>query len=155
MRLWGKTPDATLNQFGFSYSRLLLPQSRMAFYYQLSMNLYSRYTYPEFKPGRRLVSLSGLGFSPLGLKLNFASHRQVQPYITSSGGFMLLENPFPDERGTRFNFTFGAGTGIEIFVRPDFSISLGYRYYHLSNGESGQINPGIDSNSMYVAITLL
>lgn len=154
MRFWGKTPDATLNQFGFSYNRTFLSHKNLTLKYQVALNLYSRYTYPEYKPGGKVVSLSGLGFSPAGLKLNFRTARRVQPYVSTSGGFLLLENPFPDERGTRFNFTLGAGIGIEFQLSHNLSFSTGYKYFHLSNGESGQVNPGVDSNSLYFAFTL-
>jgi opacity protein-like surface antigen len=77
----------------------------------------------------------------------------IQPFLKSSTGFMYLDNPFPDDRGIKLNFVFEVGTGVEILLTDFSSLTLGYKYHHMSNGEIGQVNPGVDSNIIYGALT--
>lgn len=153
IQLWGKTPEATLSLIGIRYNRKFLKLYDSTLEYSLEIDLYARYTYPEFTADRQINTVSGGGFSPLGFQLNFLDYQRLQPFLKTSGGLMFLSEPFPDYRGKKFNFTFEAGGGIEYMITSNASITLGYRYLHLSNGETGQVNPGIDSNFFYGGIT--
>lgn len=153
IQLWGKTPEATLGLFGIRYNRKILNIHRSTLEYSLDVNLYARYTYPEFTYERRKNSITGAGFSPLGLQFNFLNRSRLQPFLKTSGGLMFLTQPFPKLGGRKINFTFGIGGGIEYMLTSYISFSLGYRYFHLSNGETGLVNPGIDSNFFYGGIT--
>lgn len=152
--LWGKTPEATLGLFGVRYNRKILNIYNITLEYSLDINLYAHYTYPEFTRERQKNSITGAGFSPIGLQFNFLNRSRLQPFLKTSGGFMFLSHPFPDWRGERVNFTFGVGGGLEYMMTSFASLTLGYRYFHLSNGETGLVNPGIDSSFFYCGITL-
>ncbi|SMO61823.1 acyloxyacyl hydrolase [Fodinibius sediminis] len=153
-RLWGKTQDARIRSLGLRYKRKLLNYRNMIVEYGLSTNLYSSYSYQGFEPYRYRSTLSGFGISPLGFQANFITDRKVQPFINTSAGLMFMEAPFPDDRGKKLNFTFYAGGGLEIMLSRSVSLSLGIKYHHLSNGDRGQINPGVDSNFYYTSITI-
>lgn len=153
-RLWGKTADATLGQMGLGYNRKLFRLGQQLLEYRFELNLYSKITYPEFEPERERMTLSGYGIVPLGLRVNFRQSKPVQPFVGTSGGFVYLNDPFPDERGKNFNYTFTAGAGLEILLNSYSSLSLGYKYYHISNGESGEINPGVDSSFFFGSLTI-
>lgn len=153
-RLWGKTTDATLQSFGFQYNRKLFNWQGAQIEYNLQVSVYSKFSYPEFKMGRPRNSLSGFGITPLGFQFNFLSNYVAQPFLNSSGGVMFLDDPFPDWRGEKFNFTFSLGGGLEFMLSDSVSLSVGMKYHHLSNGELGQVNPGIDSHVYYTAITI-
>lgn len=153
-KLWGKTPDATLGQLGLGYNRRFLRIGNQVFRYRFSVNLFSKITYPEFEESRNRASLSGFGLSPLGLRINFLQNRDLQPFLDAAGGIIVFNDPFPDVRGKKFNYTLGIGGGMEILLNSQSSLSLGYKYLHLSNGESGQVNPGVDSGFFFLALTL-
>lgn len=153
-RLWGKTPDATIGQLGLGYNRKFLKIGNQLFKYRFSLNLFSKITYPEFEPSRNRASLSGFGITPLGLRINFVSDKQLQPFVDFSGGMIVFDEPFPDSRGKKFNYTLGLGGGLEYMVNSGASLSFGYRYFHISNGERGQVNPGIDSSFFFFALTI-
>lgn len=153
-QLWGKTQDAHIQSLGFRYNRKLLRYYSAMLEYNVLVNLHSEYSYQGFEPYDYRNSLSGLGVSPLGLQLNFFSTRTFQPFINTSAGLMFMDKPFPDNRGKKLNFTFDAGSGVEIMLFPSVSLSIGVKYHHLSNGERGQINPGMDSYFYYTSITL-
>lgn len=152
-QLWGKTQDAHIQSVGLRYNRKLARAYDSVLEYNLRVNLYSNYSYQGFEPYTYKNSLSGFGISPVGLQLNFLSTGTFQPFINVSTGLMYMDKPFPDNRGKKLNFTFDAGGGVEMMIFPSVSLSLGVRYHHLSNGERGQVNPGIDSNFYYTSIT--
>lgn len=152
-QLWGKTQDAHIRSVGIRYNRKLVRAYDSVLEYNLLLNVYSNYSYQGFEPYTYKISLSGLGISPVGLQLNFLSTRILQPFINISTGLMYMNEPFPDDRGKKLNFTFDVGGGVEMLISPSVSLSLGVRYHHLSNGDRGQVNPGIDSNFYYTSIT--
>lgn len=151
--LWGKTPNATIGQLGFGYNRKFYRFGEQLIEYRLEFNAFSKVTYPNFSPETQRSSLSGFGLSPLGLRLNFRESQTVQPFLGTAVGFLYLDGPFPDERGKKFNYTFRTGAGIEFLINRGSSISIGYTYMHLSNGDSGEINPGIDSGFIFASLT--
>lgn len=152
-QLWGKTKDVNIKALGLRYNRKLTRYRDAIIEYNLLANLYSNYSYHGFEPYAYQNTLFGFGISPLGLQLNFFTSGAVQPFINTSTGIMFMHKPFPDNRGKKLNFTFGAGGGLEIMLSHSVSLSIGIRYHHLSNGERGQINPGVDSNLYYTSIT--
>ena len=52
--------------------------------------------------------------------------------------------------GTKFNYTWDFGIGVQLFVRDDQALTLGYDWKHISNAYSGRTNPGFDANILYV-----
>lgn len=153
LTLWGKTTDATLGTLGFSVKRKFLKLYDTVTEYSASLSFYARYTYPEYKIGRKRTSLSGFGITPINLQTNFLNSKNIQPFLNTAVGLMFLEKPFPDIRGEKVNFTFSLGTGIEFMVARNASLTIGYKYLHLSNGELGEVNPGIDSSLFYSSVT--
>lgn len=152
--LWGKTPDTRTQYIGLGYNRKLLAINQAVLEYNLRIDLYSNYSYPAFNSNGKRSSLSGLGIAPIGFQLNFLSGKLLQPFLNTSAGITFLDNPFPDFRGEKLNFTLSAGGGLEFQFSSSVSLSLGIKYHHLSNGDRGQVNPGIDSNIYYTSITI-
>lgn len=152
--LWGKTPDTRTQYIGLGYNRKLWANAQAVLEYKVRIDLYSNYSYPAFNQNGKRSSLSGLGVAPLGFQLNFLARKPVQPFLNTSAGITFLDNPFPDLRGEKINFTLSAGGGLEFQLSSSVSLSLGVKYHHLSNGDRGQVNPGIDSNIYYTSITI-
>lgn len=153
-RLWGKMPNTEIRSTGIRYNRKLAYKRNLIIEYNMSTSLFSKYSYPSISDENTRTSLLGFGISPLGFQVNFAADKRVQPFLNTSAGIMLLNKRFPDIRGKKMNFTFGAGAGIEIFLSESISLSAGIKYHHLSNGDRGEINPGIDSKMYYTTITI-
>lgn len=151
--MWGKTPDATLSMMSMRYSRKLVnPLEEYAIRYTLDMNMSATYTYPSeglLTNNPRRSSTGGFGFAPLGFQIDLEENKTVSPFIQSAAGFILLKEPFPDERGTRFNFTLEFGAGLDISLSDHLALFAGYKYHHMSNGERGIVNPGVDSNFLF------
>lgn len=152
--IWGKTPDSQLGIMGLRYNRKLFRIEYHILEYSLDFNLFAKYVYPEFNRTRERTSISGVGLAPAGFQFNFNSKKTIQPFLKTSAGFLYLSEPFPDDRGIQFNFTLELGGGLEFMLSPHSSFTVGYKYHHMSNGEIGYINPGVDSNMFYAGVTI-
>jgi hypothetical protein len=95
----------------------------------------------------------GAGANPLGFQVNFG-RKKIQPFANSSIGFLYFTRQVPAPNSSQFNFTFNFGGGIQLFAASRRSFTVGYKYHHLSNADTGIINPGIDSNVIYVGFSL-
>ncbi|HWC19278.1 MAG TPA: acyloxyacyl hydrolase [Terriglobales bacterium] len=97
----------------------------------------------------------GFSLEPIGFDLNFRRRHRFQPVTGINGGFALFTRDVPISNSNSFNFTFSLRGGLQIFTSESRSITLGYRYHHTSNADTGNpFNPGIDSNFMYVQYSL-
>jgi hypothetical protein len=98
--------------------------------------------------GRRTTR--GIGLEPVGFDFNFRRRHRLQPVIGINGGFLKFTREVPVEGSNSFNFTFSLRGGVQIFSSETRSITIGYRYHHISNANTGNpFNPGIDSNFIY------
>lgn len=95
----------------------------------------------------------GFGVAPLGGQINFRPRKKYQPFLGASGGFLYMNQRIPHVFGTRFQYTADVGGGLEIRLKDKKAVTLGYKYYHISNGNRGLSNPGIDNNLFYVGYT--
>ncbi len=100
------------------------------------------------------LSTYGMAVYPIGLRVGFRPSAPLRPFVAGHTGFFYLFDPVPDERGRQLNFAAGVGGGVTISLAPRTTLTLGYRYHHLSNGFRGSINPGLDANLLYVGIGL-
>lgn len=107
----------------------------------------------ESTSSKQRLDTYGVGANPAGLRINYASGQPVQPFIAGSGGFVYFFRPVPDERGKHLNFTFDVGVGVQVVLSTHTTLTIGYRYQHLSNAFRGQINPGVDANLFYLGIS--
>jgi Lipid A 3-O-deacylase (PagL) len=119
----------------------------------LEMQPTSFYIVHEHVLRNRAGTIFGAGANPFGLQLNFG-HRKLQPFVNSSGGFLYFTRQVPAPASSQFNFTFNFGGGMQLFTRSRRSFTVGYKYHHLSNADTGTINPGIDSNVIYLGFSI-
>jgi opacity protein-like surface antigen len=98
--------------------------------------------------GRRITR--GIGLEPVGFDFNFRRRHRFQPVVGINGGFLKFTRDVPIANSNSFNFTFSLRGGVQIFTNESHSITIGYRFHHISNANTGNpFNPGIDSNFIY------
>jgi len=167
----GSLQNGWFGLLGLRYHRLLIPHQRRALAthdaatltYTADLIPLAQVTIPEGTPpmARSLRTRSGtgrglrtrgLGVYPLGLRVGFRPSTGLRPFISGHTGLLYLFDAMPDERGRRLNFAVGLGIGLEIAITRGTTVTLGYRYHHLSNGFRGRINPGFDANLLYVGL---
>lgn len=92
----------------------------------------------------------GGGFSPLGLKWDFATRGRVAPYLELNGGTLFTNKDVPS--GTSdVNFTSAAAFGLHLFG-DKYAWSLEARYMHISNAGLSNPNPGINTVQVRLGI---
>ena len=92
----------------------------------------------------------GEGFAPVGFKWNFRPRHRLQLVFTTLLGYMFSTQPIPVANAGSFNFTIEAGAGFELYRSANRSIRAEYRYHHISNASTADLNPGIDSGLFQV-----
>ena len=166
--LIGSAEDARFAVAALRYARVLVAGRGLVFKYTVDAIPVATLFYDsyiaiptgiasDYRIERRRKSVYAAGLAPIGLQLNFARRRRVQPFASGSVGFLYFKEVipdnrsvvFPDERGAQFNYTADFGGGIQVFTRPRRALTFGYKYHHISNGFRVPVNPGFDSNLFY------
>lgn len=153
--LLGKTKNSETQIFAIGYQRSIrsYPNKR-TLWYTADLVPYLHFYYPKRDENNRMVNRTGFGLSPVGFTLSQQTDSFLHPYIQTTGGFIYMESNFPTDQSRRFNFTFDVTLGANIPISHFAGISLGYKFHHISNAETGEENPGLDSNFLFLTLSI-
>lgn len=154
IKAFGRTRDARFGIVSIRYSRRFNNSDRynLKFVADATPLAVLDFRVPFASPPERRTTY-GFGASPLGLQVNFRPRKKVQPFAGISGGMLYFDKQIPGPLGTHFQFTANLDGGVEIRLKNKRAVILGYKYFHVSNGNRGVINPGIDNNVIYLGYT--
>ena len=79
--------------------------------------------------------------------------RGVYPYVFAGGGVLFVDLGLPT-MGSRLDFSYQGGTGLQYLIRKDVAIVGEYRYHHVSNAGTAEPNEPLNSSKFLVGITL-
>jgi hypothetical protein len=157
-KLWGRSTNRPFFELNVQYARVLKTGDNWALKYTAEIIPVAIIRQPEQGtvvygnnlkqvdlPGSK-QKISGAGVTPIGLQMNFRRGCVLQPYLNGTVGALYFSEQVPVKGSSKFNFTVGFGAGVEIWYRENQSISLGYKYHHISNLYTARLNPGVDSN---------
>jgi opacity protein-like surface antigen len=102
---------------------------------------------------KQRATVYGAGLAPIGFRIAYDALGWCRPYFAASGGFLAFTERVP-ATGSKFNFTYTFGVGAQVPVTADAAVTIGYTYYHISNGGIGESNPGFDSNILYAGFSI-
>ncbi len=161
IKAFGRTPDARFGIVALRYARRFNNSDSINLKYTADVVPAAFLNYPDFDvTGTNPVIIQtvrptryAFGVAPLGLQANFRPRKNVQPFIGASGGLLYFNQRTPNFVGTRFNFTADVGAGIEFKLKEKRALTVGYKYYHISNAARGIQNPGYDNNVFYIGYT--
>jgi len=105
---------------------------------------------PLFILWQKYNTAYGGGFSPLGLKWDFASRGVIEPYLELNGGILFTDKNVPIGTSA-VNFTSAAAFGMHLFGEK-YAWSLEARYMHISNAGLATPNPGINTVQVRVGV---
>ena len=71
------------------------------------------------------------------------------------GGFTIMPYTFPTDKGRRLNFNFELQSTIEQALGKQYVLSFGGAFHHISNAQTGEQNPGIDSIYLLLRLSYL
>jgi hypothetical protein len=94
----------------------------------------------------------GVGVSPLGLQLYSTPFGNARLFGGGSAGGIWFNRDMPMVGARPFNFALQLGTGVELTARSGGALVVGYKFHHLSNGGTADVNPGIDGHVFYVGL---
>lgn len=156
----GRTPDARFGIVAFRYARRFNFSDTFNVKYTADVVPVAFLNYPdiELTVGPPFIvptrpTHHAFGVAPLGGQVNFRPRKKYQPFIGTSGGLLYMNKRTPNFGGTRFQYTADVGGGVEIRLKDKKALTVGYKYYHISNGNRGMVNPGIDNNLFYIGYT--
>jgi hypothetical protein len=99
---------------------------------------------------QRYNTAYGAGFSPLGLKWDFAARERIEPYFELGGGPLFTSHQVPTGTSA-VNFTPSAALGMHL-LGDKHAFSLELRYLHISNAGLSDPNPGINTVEVRVGV---
>jgi opacity protein-like surface antigen len=148
----GSTEDRSLLLVGLRYGRILAAWESLSLEYTLDIFPAAVVFEPDdVRSGNSTIY--GAGLSPLGLKLNFGQESWIKPFVAASVGFLYFQDDVPVPHSSRFNFTPEIGLGVQFFLAPKRAVTLGYKFHHMSNANTGSSNPGMDSHVIYAGFS--
>ncbi|NBC26339.1 MAG: hypothetical protein GVY08_05730 [Bacteroidetes bacterium] len=109
--------------------------------------------YPENGTGGTEIRRVGFGLIPAKLLFAFGSST-IKPFTSISSGFIFFNDKLPAKEGASFNYLINAEIGFEILVTEFINLHVGYGLNHTSNGNSANLNPGIDSHTLSLSIVI-
>jgi lipid A 3-O-deacylase len=78
---------------------------------------------------------------------------RLYPYIFAGGGVLFVDLGLPT-MGSRLDFSYGGGTGLQYLFRKDMAASAEYRYHHISNASTAEPNEPLNSSKILFGISL-
>ena len=93
----------------------------------------------------------GAAIHPAGFRFVLLPKRRLKPFVQTSAGFIFSKKPIPVPESPGYNFSGDFGGGLMYSVDKSRTINFGYRYFHISNMNIGDVNPGYNANVFYVS----
>ena len=158
--LKGTSKDRELFVLNLQYARTLLVTRPLTLKYRADIvpvalefqptQLYIADGKPLLNPGGAIYAA---GANPIGYQVNIGN-RKVQPFSDGSLGFLYFRRQMPVIGSSQFNYNITIGFGVQWFARPGRSLTVGWKYHHLSNNYQAHFNPGVDSGVFYVGFSV-
>jgi len=144
---WGRV-IGTAKHVTFEYQAEITPVS-IAFNNEVENPAYKdEQTTPNVPKTIRRTTY-GKGFSPVGFRFIFLPKRRLKPFAAAHAGFMFFNKPVPQPDTLDYDFTGDFGGGVMYQIKRNQAITLGYKYFHISNMNIGETNPGYNANVFY------
>lgn len=87
----------------------------------------------------------GIGFSPIGFRLQWRSGKLIKPYLEAKGGVFVFDKKVPSTEATYVNFSLQSATGVQVKLTDRWGLRLGlFSDEHFSNGFMVPVDPGLD-----------
>ncbi len=88
----------------------------------------------------------------LALRYDYLGLGRLVPYVELLGGAGATNLKVLEIQST-FTFVLEGGVGLSYFVAPGVAVNGGYRFQHISNGDTSNPNRGFNSNEGVVGVS--
>jgi len=87
----------------------------------------------------------GVGFSPIGFRMQWRSKKAIRPYLEAKGGVLVFTKKVPSTNASYVNFTMQSCTGVQVKMSERWGLRLGlFSDFHFSDDFIVAVNPGLD-----------
>ncbi len=76
----------------------------------------------------------------------------IYPYVFAGGGVLYVDLGLPT-MGSRLDFSYQGGTGVQYLLRRDLALTAEYRYHHISNAGTASPNEPLNSSKFLFGIS--
>ena len=96
----------------------------------------------------------GVGFSPIGFRLQWRSHKRFKPYLEAKGGVLVFTKKVPSSQAAYENFSLQSATGVQVKMNERWGLRLGlFSDFHFSDDFIVPVNPGLDVMNANIGIS--
>lgn len=95
----------------------------------------------------------GFGVTPAGMQAYVRTSPRVSLFMQTSGGVAWFTRDMPVPDAKQLNFLVDLGGGIRVASRKGSAFFAGLKFHHMSNGNLGRQNPGVDGNVIYAGLS--
>ena len=78
--------------------------------------------------------------------------KRLYPYVFAGGGVLYVDLGLPT-MGSRLDFSYQGGTGIQYLIRENLAVMAEYRYLHISNAGTAQPNEPLNFSHILFGIS--
>lgn len=82
----------------------------------------------------------------------FTSLERFTPYVLAGGGPVYVDLGLPT-MGSKLNFSYQGGTGLQYFIDSKTALNLEYRYHHISNAGTASPNEPLNSSRFLFGVS--
>jgi len=82
----------------------------------------------------------------------FTGLHEFAPYVFAGGGVLFVDLGLPT-MGSKLNFSYQGGCGLQYFVKPDLALTAEYRYHHISNAGTATPNEPLNSSKILFGVS--
>jgi len=87
----------------------------------------------------------GIGFSPIGFRLQWRGRKAIKPYLEAKGGMIVFGKKVPSSEAAYENFSLQSATGVQVRMSDRWGLRLGlFSDFHFSDDFIVPVNPGLD-----------
>jgi len=83
----------------------------------------------------------------------FTARRDLIPYLFAGGGILYVDLGLPS-MGSRLDFSYQGGAGIQYFLGRKTAFSLEYRYHHVSNANTAAPNEPLNASKILLGLSV-
>ena len=77
----------------------------------------------------------------------------LHPVVRAGAGILYASREVPQGE-TRLNFSLLVGVGVDVDVSKRIQLAPEYRFHHVSNANTGPVNPGINDHTLIIGISI-
>jgi len=85
-------------------------------------------------------------------KFTSLQDERLFPYAFAGGGIVFNDLGLPSQ-GTRLNYSYQGGTGLQYLLRPNLALTAEYRYHHVSNAGTAEPNEPLNASKFLVGLS--